>query len=289
MALGRIKFIGMKKSGDVVFMSSHGRKSVYDLRFFENMKPKPLLIFCHGFKGFKDWGHFNLIADEFCASGMIVLKFNFTFNGGTIDQVTDFPDLEAFAENNYLKELEDIHHIIHLAKIGEIPLYNWNGEIFLLGHSRGGGMATIAAFENKNVTKVVSWAGISDCLKRIPKEKELLDWKLKGVKFILNGRTQQKMPMNYQFIDSLLDNKNRASIEKASKNINKPHLIIHGSNDSAVDQKEAISLNKWSEKSEIEIIKGANHVFGGKHPWNEKDIPEHTKIAVHRTLKFLLD
>ncbi len=279
----------MKKSGNVVFMSCHGRESVYDLRFFENSQSKPLLIFCHGFKGFKDWGHFNLIADEFCASGMIVLKFNFTFNGGTTNEVIDFPDLEAFAENNYMKELEDIHHIIHLVKTGDIPLNNWNGEIYLLGHSRGGGMVTIAAFENENVSKVVSWAGISDCIARLPEEKEVLDWKLKGVKFILNGRTQQKMPMNYQFIESLLYNKNRISIEKASRNMNKPHLIIHGSDDSAVDKKEARIINSWNEKSEIEIIHGANHVFGGKHPWNDKYIPEHSKIAINRTLKFLLD
>jgi dienelactone hydrolase len=279
----------MKKSGNVVFMSCHGRESVYDLRFIENSQSKPLLIFCHGFKGFKDWGHFNLIADQFCASGMIVLKFNFTFNGGTTNEIIDFPDLQAFAENNYLKELEDIHHIIHLVKNGDIPLDKWNGEIYLLGHSRGGGMATIAAFENKNIFKVVSWAGISDCIARLPEEEELLDWKLKGVKYILNGRTQQKMPMNYQFIESLLCNKKRVSIEQASKKMNKPHLIIHGSNDSAVDQKEAIVLNSWSEKSEIEIIQGANHVFGGKHPWSNESIPEHTKIAIKRTLKFLLD
>tara|TARA_Y100000766_G_scaffold285139_1_gene306636 strand:+ start:3028 stop:3867 length:840 start_codon:yes stop_codon:yes gene_type:complete len=279
----------MKKSDDIIFMSCHGRESVYDLRYIDTNKPKPLLVFCHGFKGFKDWGHFNLIADTFCNAGMIVLKFNFTFNGGTADSVIDFPDLESFAENNYLKELKDINHIIHLVKNKVIPLNNWNGQIFLLGHSRGGGMVTLAAAENNDVSKVVSWAGISDCISRLPEESELLEWKIKGVKIVINGRTNQNMPMNYQFVESLFQNKIRLSIEKACKSITKPHLIIHGTEDEAVDLKEAKALNIWSEKSEIEIIQGANHVFGGKHPWQEKFLPEHSKIAINKTINFLMD
>tara|TARA_Y100000589_G_scaffold313921_1_gene335837 strand:- start:269 stop:1108 length:840 start_codon:yes stop_codon:yes gene_type:complete len=279
----------MKKSDDIIFMSCHGRESVYDLRYIDTNKPKPLLVFCHGFKGFKDWGHFNLIADTFCNAEMIVLKFNFTFNGGTADSVIDFPDLESFAENNYLKELKDINHIIHLVKNKVIPLNNWNGQIFLLGHSRGGGMVTLAAAENNDVSKVVSWAGISDCISRLPEESELLEWKIKGVKIVINGRTNQNMPMNYQFVESLFHNKIRLSIEKACKSITKPHLIIHGTEDEAVDLKEAKALNIWSEKSEIEIIQGANHVFGGKHPWQEKFLPEHSKIAINKTINFLMD
>lgn len=279
----------MKKSGNVIFKSCHDRESVYDLRFLESTQLKPLLIFCHGFKGFKDWGHFNLIADEFCKSGMIVLKFNFTFNGGTTEDYIDFPDLESFAENNYIKELEDINHIINKVKKGDVFLDNWNGEIYLLGHSRGGGIVTIAGYENENVSKVVSWAGVSDYISRLPKDNELADWKQKGTKFILNSRTNQNMPMNYQFVESLFENKARLSIENASRNMNKPHLIIHGTDDSAVDVRNAEIISNWNEKSQITLIKGANHVFGGKHPWNEKELPQYSKTAVNLTLRFLLD
>ena len=278
----------MKKSGNVVFMSCHGRESVYDVRYSDNNQLKPLLIFCHGFKGFKDWGHFNLIADEFCNAGMIVLKFNFTHNGGTAKEVIDFPDLESFAENNYIKELKDIHHIIHLVQTGGVSLKKWSGEIFLLGHSRGGGMVTVAAYENKNVSKVVSWAGISDCILRLPDENELLEWKSKGVKFIVNGRTHQNMPMNYQFVESVFQNKNRLSIQRASKNMNKPHLIVHGTEDMAVHVEDAKSIHSWSPDSQIELIEGANHVFGGKHPWSENYLPLHTKKAIDRTINFLI-
>ena len=35
------------------------------MRFLIKQKPKPLVIFCHGYKGFKDWGAWNLMAEAF--------------------------------------------------------------------------------------------------------------------------------------------------------------------------------------------------------------------------------
>jgi dienelactone hydrolase len=278
----------MNKINNVIFQSCHGRKSVYDLKFEDDEKKKPLLIFCHGFKGFKDWGHFNLISETFAKKGLIVLKFNFTFNGGTANNGIDFPDLEAFSENNYLKEVEDINHIISLCKSSFIPLKNWNGEIYLLGHSRGGGMVTIAGSENQMVHKVVSWAGISDCVSRLPENKELSEWKEYGVRYIMNGRTKQNMAMNYQFVEVLLQNKERLSIEMAARSMDKPHLIIHGTKDEAVSCSNAESIKNWNPRAELNFIENANHVFGGKHPWKEPELPLHTANAINKTIDFLL-
>lgn len=277
----------MNKTNDVIFQSCHGRNSVYDLKFRDDKIKKPLLIFCHGFKGFKDWGHFNLISEAFAEKGLIVLKFNFTFNGGTENNTIDFPDLEAFSENNYLKEVEDINFLIALCKSGDVPLANWNGEIYLLGHSRGGGMVTISGSENEMVQKVVSWAGISDCVDRLPKNEKLDDWKKSGVSYVMNGRTKQNMPMNYQFVDVLLQNKERLSVELAARNMQKPHLIIHGTKDEAVSCSNAESIKNWNPSAELSFIENANHVFGGKHPWNELELPPHTVKAINKTIDFL--
>ena len=32
---------------------------------------KNLIIFCHGYKGFKDWGCWNLMGDKFAQNGLI--------------------------------------------------------------------------------------------------------------------------------------------------------------------------------------------------------------------------
>ena len=106
---------------------------------------------------------------------------------------------------------------------------------------------------------------------------------------MLNGRTQQNMPMNYQFVEVLYNYRERLSIETASKEMNKPHLIVHGTEDSAVEVEDAKRINFWSKNSQIYLIEGANHVFGGKHPWNEEELPKHTKEAIASTINFLLD
>jgi predicted alpha/beta-fold hydrolase len=49
-----------------------------DIYHQKNTQYKPLIIFCHGFKGFKNWGHFDLIATEFAKQNYVFAKFNFS-------------------------------------------------------------------------------------------------------------------------------------------------------------------------------------------------------------------
>jgi len=66
---------------------------VYDVCYIQSQRPKPIVIFCHGYKGFKDWGAWDLVAKSFANAGFFFLKFNFSHNGGTVEQPMDFPDL----------------------------------------------------------------------------------------------------------------------------------------------------------------------------------------------------
>ncbi|WP_317192062.1 hypothetical protein [Snuella sedimenti] len=52
------------------------------------------------------------MAKTFANAGFLFIKFNFSHNGGTIEQPIDSPDLEAFALNNYTKELNDLDTVI---------------------------------------------------------------------------------------------------------------------------------------------------------------------------------
>jgi len=90
-----------------VIKRTHNKPILVDLRYVSGLDPKPIIIFCHGYKGFKDWGAWNIMANAFAKQGFCFIKFNFSHNGGTMEQPIDFPDLEAFANNNFIKELDD--------------------------------------------------------------------------------------------------------------------------------------------------------------------------------------
>jgi len=47
----------------------------------ENESASPVLLFCHGFKGFKDWGSFPYASTELARRGIAVIRFNFSCNG----------------------------------------------------------------------------------------------------------------------------------------------------------------------------------------------------------------
>jgi dienelactone hydrolase len=85
---------------------------VSDLTYVEKNEAQPLVIFCHGYKGYKDWGAWHLAARAFAEAGFVFLKFNFSHNGGTFENPIDFPDLEAFGKDNYNKQMQDLDHVI---------------------------------------------------------------------------------------------------------------------------------------------------------------------------------
>ncbi len=79
-----------------------------DIFFNNDGLQKPVVIYAHGFNGFKDWGNFDLIAKRFASVGFVFVKFNFSHNGTTIEEPEDFADLEAFGNNNYTTQLADL-------------------------------------------------------------------------------------------------------------------------------------------------------------------------------------
>lgn len=240
-----------------------------------------IVVFCHGYKGFKDWGAWNLVAKAFAEKGIDFLKFNFSLNGGTMTNPVDFPDLDAFGRNTYSQELSDVDNVI------EYVLEHFPGRrICLIGHSRGGGIASLVTGQNRNVSKLITWAGVSDFKSRFPQGKELAVWKENGVIYVKNGRTGQDMPHYYSFYEDFLNKEDLLDIRYWVSRIQVPHLIIHGTKDVAVDVAEATALHQWNPKAE-KFLLATNHTFESCHPWKGEKLPNALDRVIHKSIHFI--
>jgi pimeloyl-ACP methyl ester carboxylesterase len=271
-----------------VLNRKNSKPILYDTYFPEPGTPKPLVIFCHGYKGFKDWGAWDLVAKEFARRGFFFVKFNFSHNGGTLNQPVDFPDPEAFAQNNYSKELDDLSDLLeHLLSSKNRKKDIDSTKVFLIGHSRGGGIAHIKTEEDTRIKKVATWASLSDFKARFQEGSDaFIQWKKSGVTYIENSRTQQQLPQYFQFYEDFVVNSNRLTISRAVKQLKVPQLIIHGTEDPTVSVKEAKAIHSWNPESKLKIIPEADHVFGAKHPWTQFHLPEDLTYAVDETIRF---
>lgn len=272
---------------NIVIPGSKDKPIALDVFYQDNTKKRPLVIFVHGFKGFKDWGHFNFLAKTFAQAGYVFLKFNFSYNGTTLQNPTDFADLEAFGNNNYITELDDLKLVIDWA-LSDNSLYEKinKEEVYLIGHSRGGGICVLKASEDSRVKKLVTWASVSDFISR-NKQTTICEWKEKGVLYIYNTRTHQNMPLFYQLYETTMANVNRLSILKNARKIKSPALIIHGTKDEAVSKNDAIELHNAIPRSELMIIEGAGHTFDVKHPFVGEEIPFNAIKVIQATITFL--
>ena len=273
-----------------IILTKTGAKPVLiDLFYKKKFSKMPVIIFCHGYKGYKDWGAWNLVAKEFAKNNFFFTKFNFSYNGGTVKNPIDFPDLNAFGNNNFTHELNDIERVISF--ISEDPVISKNidtSNIFLIGHSRGGGTCAIKAFENKRIKGLITWAGVSNIKIRFNEgSEEFKKWEEKGVKYVENKRTKQKMPHFFQFYLDFKKNEKRFNIQSAVQDLKIPFLVIHGDNDKSVLQNEGRDLHSWNKNSKFFSVKNGTHTFSSMHPWQELKLPKGLQSVTETSINFI--
>jgi len=249
----------------------------------------PIVLYAHGFCGFKDWGNFNLIAHRFMEEGLAFVKFNFSHNGTSPEFPEDFVDLEAFGNNNYTKQLEDLQIITNwICNTDHLYLKGTNrNKIYLIGHSMGGGMSILHAANDKRIQKLATWALIAACKTPWGKwdAQRLNLWKIKGVDYYTNGRTKQELPLYYQLYQDYVQHEEEYDIPTKLSTLTIPVLICQGTKDNAVTLDNALLLHQSLPKAVLITI-DSDHVFGRTHPWLSDQLPEATKRIVDETIKF---
>lgn len=274
----------MIKKETYTIPGAKGRNMLMDLTFNDTHVDAPLVIFAHGFKGFKDWGTHNMVARYFAEHGFRYLKFNFSHNGTTPDQPVDFVDLIAFGDNTFSIELDDLNAVIDFAcnNISIAPAK----KVFLIGHSMGGGISIVKAAEDKRIAKLITFAAISDFHNLWPKNSEA-QWKLQGIMYVNNSRTNQQMPLYVGLLNDLEQNPARLTISKKAARITQPWLIFHGDQDAGIPLKHAKDLHAAQPNAKLIVIKGGDHVFGASHPYGDDVLPKALLEFCEKSVKFL--
>ena len=264
------------------YIGSAGREALIDLCIPEDFNHN-LVVFVHGYMGFKDWGAWNLMEEYFLNVGYAFCKFNLTHNGTTIQNALEFADLNAFGQNRYSYEKTDVLCSLDWLQ-NKVDLATCN--VHLVGHSRGGGIALLCASDSR-VSSVITLAAISSIEKRFDLPSDILeDWKNTGVRYVKNGRTHQEMP---HFIEQLTDfetHRKELDIRNACLVLKKPLLILHGDQDESVSIEEGKEIAAWT-KQPLHIIHGANHTFGASHPFEKNTLPTELQRCCEKIIEFI--
>lgn len=269
---------------DYSFSASDGEKLSVTTYFDEQFFFGKIIVFVHGFKGFKDWGFGPYLGKYLAKKGFFVLTFNFSHNG-VGENRTEFTELEKFAKNTFSREVRELNELLDVFRNGYFEGIDPNSKIGMIGHSRGGAVTLFNASKRDDIDAVVTWAAISQMDRYSKRQKE--KWRKNGYFEVLNTRTNQLMRMNVSLLDDIEQNANGyLNLENAVKNLNKPLLIAHGDQDLAVPIAEAEQIYYWSDKSKTELFKlfGTGHTFDIVHPFAgstekfEKLLDESTKF-----------
>lgn len=231
----------------------------------------PILLIIHGFRGSKNWGFFPTIAEEFAQNGSIVLTWNMSLNGYSDNaQYIDQP--ENFARNTITQEIKDTQSIIDSILqddriiSGDIRSH-WNGDIHVLGHSRGGGIGILISAENPSIKKLALWNTISRFGRFTERQKKL--WSETGTFPIDETEDGKVIAMNYTYISDLEFHGDEYSPLRAITEVSADILIVHAEQDMTVPIREAHALQEKSHSAHMHSIPQAGHIFGCTHPFTE--------------------
>lgn len=238
------------EAGTTPIAVEHHERTVYGDAYIPEAKRFPIVIFSHGFNGYKD--DFKGIAEDFAEEGIASITFTFCGSGAR--------DPSGFGTTNMTlyTEREDLSALVDYAK----RIEGFNGKLYLFGGSQGGMVSALTAEERgDDLSGMIllypafgirdDWSGMFPQT-TYPTDESLPEtvpnfnnWGVDlGRNFIITARTVDvfaKMP-----------------------SFTKPVLIFHGDNDAVVNIKYSKQATGEGGYPNSKLIEYANFVHGAQ-------------------------
>lgn len=250
----------------------------------------PAVIYAHGLKGFKDWGGMDLVAAEFAKAGMPFIKFNFSHNGTTPENLLELTNKEAFQKNTLSKELNDLFIVLNWFEKDFTEIAGQKLPLALIGHSRGGAEAVLfTSRKPAQVAKLITWAApaYADVPWHTWPSERMFEWKKTGLIEIENKRTKELMPLGLELLEDFENHKASYNVVKSAAAIKCPWLICHGAEDDVVSPENAQILHEACPGTTLLMVEKTSHTFDRQHPLKGKTLPAATKTLVKACIDFL--
>ncbi len=229
--------------------------------------PAPVVVLCHGFKGFAEWGFFPPLAALLAERGLAAVRFDFADSGMRLgeDRVSD---LDAFRRQTISGEVGDLLAV--LAALPELAPGRLDpGRVALFGHSRGGAVALLAAArpeQRERLRALVTWSAVSH-FDRLSAD-DLRRWRETGTWMVVNSRTGQELPVGLELLRDVEEHYEELDPRRAAARRRAPWLLVHGDRDETVPVAEADTLAAAAApRVELMRLAGADHTFGARTPF----------------------
>ncbi|MCB9845395.1 MAG: alpha/beta hydrolase [Phycisphaeraceae bacterium] len=234
-------------------------------------RARGVAIIVHGFLGFMDYGMFPVLAGAMEDAGFIALRFNLSHSGISRESQT-FDRPERFERDTWLRQIEDVHAVIDGAWRGEIPGRGMRH--VLIGHSRGGATAILAAARrfDEGLSPVSSGVATlaapdSCCMWAEETRREAL---ARGYTEVRSNRTGQTLRIGGAWLTEQLEDPGAHDVPAHASRLGCPLLVIHGEDDATVPAACAHALaGSAGARGRLVLIPGADHVFNTPNPFPE--------------------